>query len=627
MSQKYRDTQTFWQKTKRFSEPLMMRKFIYGRFFIQSLLVPLTTIISIFFLEYFTEILLYWDAQKISLSLFYFFVFIFFAEGLIYATKNWWWMVTLYKSMDDLYSLYFKKYIQLDNNKIEQVWSGKLVGIIYEWVFRWSEILADGVMNIASLIVWIIFTIYMLSRIDTSFPFIFLWLILLFALITFFMNRQLQFFRSERYEYKNLVLKDFVKIIMSKNEILQTWKLNTHLKDLSYYLSEWSRISMAMSPYRTINKRAAPFLLHIALFTLFLYIFLYGNIWDLEVSFLVGLSWTFILMQKTILEFVKFYVDLNKQMVSVEKLWDFFDSTPQITGYEEWNTFEYKSWDIELQNISYSYSENTPVFQNFNLKICGGKVTALVWPSGGGKSTLVKLIAGYIRPDSWEVRIDTQKLSETSLKSYYQAVGYLTQEPSVFDGTVRENLMYGYTSSQPSPLEEKERATDNLESLPPWGEGIETVAHSLLCEGRVGERYCVEEDALRNIIKLAHCEFIYDLPNGLDTEIGERGVKLSWGQKQRLAIAKIFLKDPSIIILDEPTSALDSLSEKKITEAMHNLFKNRTVLVIAHRLQTVKHADDIIVIDSGNIIERGTHKELISRNWYYAEMLELQSGF
>ena len=207
-----------------------------------------------------------------------------------------------------------------------------------------------------------------------------------------------------------------------------------------------------------------------------------------------------------------------------------------------------------------------------------------MWQSGGGKSTLVKLISWYIRQDSWDILVDNQNLKDVSLKSYYKDIWYLTQEPSVFDGTIRENLLYAVT-----------------------------------------EDTC--QDEIDNIIELAHCEFIYDLPFGLDTEIWERGVKLSGGQKQRLAIAKIFLKNPKIIILDEPTSALDSLSEQKITEAMHNLFKNRTVLVIAHRLQTVKYADDIIVIENGKIKERGTHKELVKHHWFYKQMLDLQSGF
>lgn len=181
---------------------------------------------------------------------------------------------------------------------------------------------------------------------------------------------------------------------------------------------------------------------------------------------------------------------------------------------------------------------------------------------------MVKLIAGYLRPDSGSVLVDKQDLTEVSLKSYYKHIGYLTQEPSVFDGTVLENLTYALDSD-------------------------------------------VDEDSLRHIIELAKCDFIYDFPDGLQTEIGERGIRLSGGQRQRLAIAKIFLKDPHIIILDEPTSALDSFSEEAITQAMHNLFENRTVIIIAHRLQTVKQADDIIVLEEGKVVERGTHDELV----------------
>jgi len=137
----------------------------------------------------------------------------------------------------------------------------------------------------------------------------------------------------------------------------------------------------------------------------------------------------------------------------------------------------------------------------------------------------------------------------------------------------------------------------------------------------------VDDKKLNKIIRLAKCEFIYDLVDWRETEIGERWVRLSWGQRQRLAIAKIMLKDPKIIILDEPTSALDSFSEEQITKAMKNLFKWRTVVIIAHRLQTVKHADDIILIENGEIKERGTHKWLVKLKGQYSKMLELQSWF
>lgn len=180
----------------------------------------------------------------------------------------------------------------------------------------------------------------------------------------------------------------------------------------------------------------------------------------------------------------------------------------------------------------------------------------------------MKLLAGYMRPTNGTLMIDNQNITKIRLDSYYPHIGYLTQEPSVFDGTIEENLLYG-------------------------------------------ARGKITKEKMQKAIELAECQFIYELEDGIKTEIGERGVRLSGGQKQRLAIAKIFLKDPEIILLDEPTAALDSYSEQKVAKAFEHLFEGRTVIVIAHRLQTVKSADDIIVLEKGKVVERGTHKELL----------------
>lgn len=180
--------------------------------------------------------------------------------------------------------------------------------------------------------------------------------------------------------------------------------------------------------------------------------------------------------------------------------------------------------------------------------------------------------------------VDGFDLRTVNLSTFYSNIGYLTQDPQIFDGTIRENLLQGKTAHAP-------------------------------------------ESDITEALRKAQCEFIFDLPEGLETEIGERGVKLSGGQKQRLAIAKIFLKNPHIILLDEPTSALDSFSEEKISQAFHNLFEGRTVLIIAHRLQTVKEADIILVLEGGKVVEEGRHAELVEKGGIYAKMLELQSGF
>jgi len=233
--------------------------------------------------------------------------------------------------------------------------------------------------------------------------------------------------------------------------------------------------------------------------------------------------------------------------------------------------------------MSFSY-DKSPIFKDFDLDIQGWTKTAFVGESWGGKTTLIKLLAGYIRPDEWEIEIDGQKLSEIKLTDYYKHIGYLTQDPSVFDGTIYENLVYA------------------LDTEPP------------------------KED-LEKVVKLAKCEFIREFEKWLETEIGERWVRLSGWQKQRLAIAKIMLKNPNIILLDEPTSALDSFNEELINIALHNLFKGKTVIVVAHRLQTVKQADRILLFEQGKILEEWTHDELVKLNGKYKKMLDLQSGF
>lgn len=279
-------------------------------------------------------------------------------------------------------------------------------------------------------------------------------------------------------------------------------------------------------------------------------------------------------------------------MIHIEKLRETFDKMPPLVGYETWASFILKQWTIELRDVSFGYNnqaaeneKHSAVFTHFSLTIPAKQKIAFVWPSWGGKTTLVKLIAGYLRPTAGTILIDGQDLTTVSLKSYYPHIGYLTQDSSVFDGTIRENLEYGVWW----PNEAKQ--------------SIETV------------------------LTLSKCERVYDLPNGLDTEIGERGILLSGWQRQRLAIAKLMLKNPSIIILDEPTSALDSENEEAVTESLNALFAWRTVIIIAHRLQTVKNADAIVLINNGQIIEQWTHTSLMTQQGKYFKMVELQSGF
>jgi ABC-type multidrug transport system fused ATPase/permease subunit len=230
----------------------------------------------------------------------------------------------------------------------------------------------------------------------------------------------------------------------------------------------------------------------------------------------------------------------------------------------------------------------------------------------------MKLLAGYMRPMDGKLLIDGQDITEIRLDSYYPHIGYLTQEPSVFDGTIEENLLYSMSGAKERVVVKEKTYQKNA-----FHASLLTRDDSVKREIKRDPK---TEQKIKDAIELAECQFIYELENGLQTEIGERGIRLSGGQKQRLAIAKIFLKDPEIILLDEPTAALDSYSEQKVAIAFERLFAGRTVIVIAHRLQTVKSADDIIVLEKGKIAERGTHKTLLKLGGKYAGMVDLQSG-
>lgn len=237
---------------------------------------------------------------------------------------------------------------------------------------------------------------------------------------------------------------------------------------------------------------------------------------------------------------------------------------------------------IDFKNVDFAYEENVPVLNKINFSMTPGSLTALVGTSGSGKSTIAGLAASYIHPGKGAVEVDGQNLREISLGSYRDQLGVVLQDDFLFEGTIRENILFS-----------KPDAT---------------------------------EDELYNAVQHAHInEFTDRFPDGLDTVIGERGVKLSGGQRQRLAIARAILVNPRILILDEATSSLDTESEAFIQESLQYLLKGRTTLVIAHRLSTIRKADQILVIEQGEIVERGTHDELIAREGRYYDLYTYQS--
>ncbi|EPB8146404.1 ABC transporter ATP-binding protein [Clostridium perfringens] len=235
---------------------------------------------------------------------------------------------------------------------------------------------------------------------------------------------------------------------------------------------------------------------------------------------------------------------------------------------------------ITIKDVTFRYDNKESILENFNLDIEAGKMVALVGPSGGGKTTICNLIPRFYDYESGQIFIDDVDISTVTLKSLRENIGIVQQDVFLFTGTIKENIMYGNPN-----------ATDE--------EVIEAAKNACLHD------------------------FIMGLEDGYDTFIGERGVKLSGGQKQRISIARVFLKNPAILILDEATSALDNVTEYEIQKALEELSKDRTTLVVAHRLSTVKNSDEIVVLTDRGIEERGTHEELIKLGGVYSNLHNL----
>lgn len=273
---------------------------------------------------------------------------------------------------------------------------------------------------------------------------------------------------------------------------------------------------------------------------------------------------------------INFMEQYQNGMTGFERFIEILD---QETEKESQNPIEIENvkGNIEIENVSFTYEDENEVFNNLSLSIDAGKTIALVGPSGGGKTTLCNLIPRFFDFTEGYIRIDGISVKDISLKSLRKNIGVVAQDVFLFTGTIRDNII-------------------------------------------VGNPKAADDEIIDAAKKARIHDFIISLPKGYDTYIGERGVKLSGGQKQRISIARIFLKNPPIIILDEATSALDNVTEREIQESLEELSKDRTNVVVAHRLSTIKNADEIIVLTDKGIEERGNHYQLIEKGGVYSRL-------
>ncbi|WP_330408025.1 ABC transporter ATP-binding protein [Vallitalea guaymasensis] len=276
-----------------------------------------------------------------------------------------------------------------------------------------------------------------------------------------------------------------------------------------------------------------------------------------------------------------FVQQFESGMTGFERFTELMEIEPLIKDKSGAVDLQDVTGNIDFNNVTFSYNDHEKVLNNINLNINAGRTLALVGPSGGGKTTLCHLIPRFYEVDEGMITIDGKNIKDIKVKSLRSNIGLVSQDVFLFAGTIKDNIMYGDISASEERLIE---AAKNAE---------------------------------------IH-DFIMGLPDGYDTNVGERGIRLSGGQKQRISIARVFLKNPPILILDEATSALDNETEIKIQRALEKLSKGRTSLVIAHRLSTIKNADEIVVITEEGIKEKGTHEQLLASEGIYEKLYKAQ---
>ncbi|MER2060320.1 MAG: ATP-binding cassette domain-containing protein, partial [Niallia sp.] len=269
-----------------------------------------------------------------------------------------------------------------------------------------------------------------------------------------------------------------------------------------------------------------------------------------------------------------------KGMAGFKRFLELLDSAPKILDRKDAIEVNSLKGDITLTDVTFSYDSN-PVLNNINLSINAGETIAFVGPSGAGKTTICSLIPRFYDVNNGSIKIDGIDIRNMTMKSLRSQIGIVQQDVFLFTGTLKENIAYG-----------------NLNA---------------------------SDDEIHEAVRRAHLEeLVLKLPEGYETQIGERGLKLSGGQKQRIAIARMFLKNPPILILDEATSALDTETELIIQNSLNELAKNRTTLIIAHRLATIRNADRIVVVTENGIEEEGKHDELLAQNGIFANLHRVQ---
>lgn len=470
----------------------------------------------------------------------------------------------------------------LDHSALDDLTSGKVMAILNDDINQLERFFNDGANTILQLATTItVVGALFIGAIPTL-----AWMTFLPAPLIWIASIKVQAALAPRYR----AVRDQAGVI---NDLLANniGGLTT-IKSFVTEAHESRRLEADSSEYQKRNESAIRLssafvpLIRMAIVVGFVLIMVYGGLMTIRGELEVGTYSVLIFMTQRLLwplTTLGTTLDLyRRSMASTARILELLEMKRHLKDGS--NELESCRGEVEFQDVTFAYPAHPrPVLEGFNLAIPQGTTLGLVGTTGSGKSTLVKLLLRFYDPSVGQVTLDGHRLPELTLKSLRRQIGLVSQDVFLFDGTVEENIRYGSFEATPQQLE--------------------TV-----------------------IRQAAVDEFLPRLPNGLATVVGERGVRLSGGQRQRIALARALLKNPPILILDEATSSVDNETERAITLALEEVRKGRTVLIVAHRLSTIRHADRIVVLSQGRIAEDGHHEDLLKKDGIYASLWRIQSG-
>ena len=475
----------------------------------------------------------------------------------------------------------FAKYERLPFSYFDNHKTGDLLSRLTSDLFDVSELAHHGPENVFLAILMLLGSFIILSRIDLTLT------LIMFSVIPFIvfftvisrkrMRRAMRASRLKMSEINSTLENSITGIRETKSYVAEEHEMAKFDKVNSMFAHHRSEAMFSLGFFDSIMQFLSDLLYLVVIFVGGIFLF-YGRLDAGEfTAFVLYIS----MFLNPIHRFVSLFEQLQEGMSGFTRFCDILDEPEEID--EGTTEISDVRGEIVFDDVSFSYSgdDGDYVISSLDLEVKAGKTLALVGPSGGGKTTLCNLIPRFYDVTDGRILLDGVDIRDITLNSLRRNIGIVSQTVFLFDGTVRENIAYG--------------------------------------AGEVSDEEVIAAAKKANI----H-DFVCTLKDGYDTEVGERGVRLSGGQRQRIAIARVFLKNPKLLILDEATSALDNATEMQIQSALTELSHGRTVIVVAHRLSTVKNADEIVVVDKSGIVERGTHDELITLGGEYKKLYDYQ---